>query len=995
MELTTIGSSSFNSRRASSHDSGGDSIMEDDAELHLQWAAIEKLPTFKRIKTSLFDIDEKNDDSDNNDTSTKTKKKKKVTDVTQLGSLEKKLFIEKLIKHIENDNLRLLQQVRDRIDRVDMKLPTVEVRYNNLSVEAECEIVQGKPLPTLWNSVATFLSSLMKLVPLPNKSDDSKISILKDVSGIIKPSRLTLLLGPPGCGKTTLLLALAAKLDKSLKFPLLVHLAITMEVSKREKEAGIVPDPDVDTYMKAISVEGQARNLQTDYVLKILGLDICADVMVGSALTDQFSQMFKESYLGIQLDEELYRPYDKSQSDKKALSFSKYSLGKWELFKACMAREFLLMKRNSFVYVFKTVQLIITAFITMTVFIRTRMTRDAKSADYLMGAMFYTLVRLFTNGVAELSLTIIRLPVIYKQRAFYLYPAWSYSIPAAILKVPFSLMDSILWTSMTYYVIGYSPEIGRFFRQTFLLFALHQSSTSMCRFIAATFQTMTVATTVGSLTLVMMFLFGGFIIPKPSLPPWLGWGFWLSPMSYGEIGISLNEFLAPRWQKLMPGNTTIGMDILTSHGLEFSGYFYWISVGALLGFTLLFDVGFILALTYLKPPKMTRAIISRKKLSQPKGDSNNVTETRKTGRLILPFEPLTITFKDVQYFVDTPPKFVQEPFNHIRNPMYNAVNPNETGRTDNLFWIVGDTVELVTELSEPKAGSRDLHFPTRFPQTSVVQFTACLWKQHLSYWRSPEYNVTRFAFMIVSSVLFGVVFWQKGKDLKNEQDLFNILGSMYIAVIFLGLNNSSTVMPYVDTERSVLYRETFAGMYSSWAYSFSQVAIEVPYVLAQAILFVAITYPTIGYYWSAQKVIWFFYASFCTLLYFVYLGMLLVSMSSNIEIASILAAAAYTILNLFSGFLMPGPEIPKWWVWCYWLSPTSWSLNGLLNSQYGDLHKEILVFGEMKPVSSFLQDYYGFHHNQLGVVAGVLIAFPIAFACLFAFCIWKFNFQKR
>lgn len=42
-------------------------------------------------------------------------------------------------------------------------------------------------------------------------------NILKDVSGIIKPSRMTLLLGPPSSGKTTLLQALAGKLDKDLR----------------------------------------------------------------------------------------------------------------------------------------------------------------------------------------------------------------------------------------------------------------------------------------------------------------------------------------------------------------------------------------------------------------------------------------------------------------------------------------------------------------------------------------------------------------------------------------------------------------------------------------------------------------------------------------------------------------------------------------------------------------------------------------------------------
>lgn len=40
------------------------------------------------------------------------------------------------------------------------------------------------------------------------------------------------------------------------------------------------------------------------------------------------------------------------------------------------------------------------------------------------------------------------------------------------------------------------------------------------------------------------------LLVAASMPGWLKWSFWVSPLSYGEIGISLNEFLSPRWQKV-------------------------------------------------------------------------------------------------------------------------------------------------------------------------------------------------------------------------------------------------------------------------------------------------------------------------------------------------------------------------------------------------------------------------------------------------------------
>jgi hypothetical protein len=116
VELAEIGRSirsSFRRHTSSFRSSSGLSSTEGDADADqyaLQWAAIERLPTYDRLRSSLFDKDD--DDTGGTDNTGK-----QVIDVTKLGALERHVFIEKLIKHIENDNIRLLRKIRNRIDK--------------------------------------------------------------------------------------------------------------------------------------------------------------------------------------------------------------------------------------------------------------------------------------------------------------------------------------------------------------------------------------------------------------------------------------------------------------------------------------------------------------------------------------------------------------------------------------------------------------------------------------------------------------------------------------------------------------------------------------------------------------------------------------------------------------------------------------------------------------------------------------------------------------
>lgn len=86
---------------------------------------------------------------------------------------------------------------------------------------------------------------------------------------------------------------------------------------------------------------------------------------------------------------------------------------------------------------------------------------DVIHANYYLGSLFYALIILLVDGFPELSMTVSRIAVFYKQRELCFYPGWAYVIPASILKVPLSVLESFVWTSLTYYVIGYSPEVGR------------------------------------------------------------------------------------------------------------------------------------------------------------------------------------------------------------------------------------------------------------------------------------------------------------------------------------------------------------------------------------------------------------------------------------------------------------------------------------------------------------------------------------------------------
>lgn len=84
-----------------------------------------------------------------------------------------------------------------------------------------------------------------------------------------------------------------------------------------------------------------------------------------------------------------------------------------------------------------------------------------------------------------------------------------------------------------------------------------------------------------------------------------------------------------------------------------------------------------------------------------------------------------------------------------------------------------------------------------------------------------------------------------------------------------------------------------------------QVVIEIPYNLAQAVIYCLLVYSLLEFQWTALKIFWYIFFTFFTLLYFTYYGMMSVALTPNAHIASVTAAAFYSIWNIFAGFVIP------------------------------------------------------------------------------------------
>ncbi|KAJ5649509.1 ABC multidrug transporter atrF [Penicillium longicatenatum] len=365
-----------------------------------------------------------------------------------------------------------------------------------------------------------------------------------------------------------------------------------------------------------------------------------------------------------------------------------------EQVKACVYRQYQIIWGDKATFIIKQVATLMQALIAGSLFYNAP---DNSGGLFVKsGALFFSLLYNSLLAMSEVTDSFSGRPVLIKHKDFaYFHPA-AFCLAQITADIPVLLFQISMFSLVVYFMVGLTMSAGAFFTYWIMVFATTMCMTAFFRAIGALFSTFDGASKVSGFMISALIMYTGYMIQKPEMHPWLGWIFWIDPLSYGFEALLSNEFYGkeipcvgtnlipngPGYENSLyqscagvggatPGATSVsGVDYLAS--LSYSHSHLWRNFGINWAWWVLFVAVTIFATCRWQSPgeSGTCLVIPRERLSahhQPSGGDEEAQVSEKTkpsendardssndieNQLVR--NTSVFTWKDLSYTVKTP-----------------------------------------------------------------------------------------------------------------------------------------------------------------------------------------------------------------------------------------------------------------------------------------------------------------------------------------------------
>ncbi|EQC40473.1 hypothetical protein SDRG_02366 [Saprolegnia diclina VS20] len=466
-------------------------------------------------------------------------------------------------------------------------MPQLEIRFQDFSIAADVAVAtkDGHELPTIWNHMKKSSMGLFR----------SKRSLRKDIlhpmSGAFKPSTMTLVLGQPSSGKSSLMKYLSGRfnLTKNISvggeltyngtpLPAVAHTLpqISSYMSQRDFHYPTLTVKETLEFAHACSGGAAVPQRQAQYVV-----DATTSV---PRTPSQYADLFRMSTIYATMMSHVEGPHHPlllADASKHLAEMPAYQVPYVQSTKMLIARQLKVFLRNTAFVKSRFVMVLLMGLLYSTTFYQV----NPEMPVVVLGVIFTAVLFLALGQVPLMPAVLEAREIFYKQRSAQFFKTSSFILAQSFTQVPFALGETLVFGSVMYWLSGFVAEVGAFLVYLLLLFLTNLSFASWFFFLAVVSPNLHVAKPLSMMSVLIYVMFAGFAIFKDDIPDYFIWLYWLNPLSWCMRALSINQYSAGEFQKCvikegginyckLKGDT-MGNVMLETFGLETKKVWIW------------------------------------------------------------------------------------------------------------------------------------------------------------------------------------------------------------------------------------------------------------------------------------------------------------------------------------------------------------------------------------------------------------------------------------
>lgn len=364
------------------------------------------------------------------------------------------------------------------------------------------------------------------------------------------------------------------------------------------------------------------------------------------------SELYRSNCMDIEAFEQEVEQQRKErlESATKATKEKNYTLPFHKQVAACTHRQFLIMLGDQQSLVGKWGGILFQALIVGSLFYN--MPRTSTRVFPRGGVLFFMLLFNALLALAELTSAFASRPIMLKHKSFSFHRPAAYAIAQTVVDAPLVLVQVFLFDVVVYWMAGLSRTASQFFISLLILWIITMNMYSFFRAIGSLTKSLDIATRITGLSIQILIVYTGYLIPPAKMHPWFKWMIWINPVQYGFEALMANEFYnfdiacvppnlvpqgpgaSPQYQSCtlqgsQPGQVTVSGANYIKTAFTYERTHLWRNFGIIVAFWILFVILTMIGMELQKPNAGGGAVTIFKRGQAP----NSVSKAMEKGSI--------------------------------------------------------------------------------------------------------------------------------------------------------------------------------------------------------------------------------------------------------------------------------------------------------------------------------------------------------------------------